>query len=77
MSMVPERIASIDLHTALIDARRNAGWNLRSAPIRKTTVGGCTVVVVPAKVWAYWRRAPYLLTVTTARQSRVTARDHP
>jgi len=59
--MSAERIALVDLHRALVDAQRRQGWNLSATPIRKTAVGICTVVVVPAKVWAYWRRAPYLL----------------
>ena len=75
MTMNTERIAPVDLTQALNDARRNAGWNLRSSPIRRAVVGACTVVVVPAKVWAYWRRAPYLLSAPTTRQARVTTRD--
>lgn len=59
--MESERIASVDLHQALTDAQRRQGWNFRDAPIRRATVGTCTVIVVPAKVWVYWRRAPCLL----------------
>jgi hypothetical protein len=63
MTVPAERIAANELSRALMEAQRRQGWNLRTTPIRRTTAGGCIVVVVPAKVWTYWRRAPHLLAV--------------
>lgn len=61
MSWSAERIAPGQLDAALLEVQRRPGWNLRNTPVRKLAVGTCTVFVVPAKCWAYWRRSPCLI----------------
>lgn len=42
---------------ALQAAQRTPGWNNRSATVRRFEIGhGCTLYVVPARVWAYRRQ---------------------
>lgn len=47
-----------EIGRALHDADRITGWNLRKVPVRRFRLGDCTLIVVPARVWAYraWER---------------------
>lgn len=46
---------SDDILYALAHAKRSPGWNNRPDAVRMFDVSGCTLYVVPARVWAYRR----------------------
>lgn len=50
-----------DVLQALNRARRTCGWNFRELPIQRFKIsrGACTLIVVPARVWAFrrWEKA--------------------
>lgn len=52
-TMKPNPKTEID--RALHDANRITGWNLRKVPVRRFRLGDCTLIVVPARRWAYQR----------------------
>jgi hypothetical protein len=49
-------IAPEQLCNAIARAERTAGWNFRDATIRTAYLAGCTVYVVPARLWACRRQ---------------------
>ena len=42
-----------EIERALRDAGRITGWNLRKVPVLRFRLGDCTLIVVPARTWAY------------------------
>jgi hypothetical protein len=54
--MKTKPIAPEQLCNAVARAERTAGWNFRDVTIRTAYLAGCTVYVVPARLWACRRQ---------------------
>jgi hypothetical protein len=44
-----------DVKRALAAADRTPGWSMRSRDVRRFALGGCMLIVVPFRRWAYRR----------------------